>query len=181
MLVGGFLWGIYGRLTNDMTLMLPNVTTIGFACYYLVMFARYRHPQTSLSLHVLAAFVVIITVISATSVLPVEDAIDMIGEVGCVQQVVMFTGPLAVIKTVMRDRNTSSMSAWFTVATFLSCSVWTLYGAAITHDVYIWGPNVLGLVAAGAQLFLFLKYGLPPPSHPVDAIEGVPLKSVATE
>mmetsp|Transcript_4875 Transcript_4875/g.11756 ORF Transcript_4875/g.11756 Transcript_4875/m.11756 type:complete len:318 (+) Transcript_4875:127-1080(+) len=246
MLVGGVIWCMYGRLTDDMTIMIPNVTTILFGIYYLVTFSRYRHPKTSLLLHVLGAIFVIVSVVSATFVLPHEDAVDMIGEVGSIQQVVMYSGPLMVIKTVIRDRNTSAMNAWFTVATFLSCSVWTLYGAAVTHDIYLWGPNVVGLVssaplsasprssylipkpydsnlmisatllctsdtqafrtltallcfcsntslltrvcviwqfAAAVQLFLFLKYGLPPPPHvkEADIIEGVPLKTVATE
>eukprot|EP00286_Rhodomonas_abbreviata_P025470 CAMPEP_0181300524 /NCGR_PEP_ID=MMETSP1101-20121128/6935_1 /TAXON_ID=46948 /ORGANISM="Rhodomonas abbreviata, Strain Caron Lab Isolate" /LENGTH=214 /DNA_ID=CAMNT_0023405765 /DNA_START=178 /DNA_END=822 /DNA_ORIENTATION=+ len=177
MVVGGFLWSLYGHLTSDMTLIAPNVTTIGFGCYYLFTFRRYRHPQTSLSLHILGAITVIFSVFAAALALEREDAVDMIGQIGCVQQVVMFSGPLAVIKTVLREKNTAAMSAWFTVATFLSCSVWSLYGLMVTNDVYIWGPNAVGLLAAAAQIFLFLKFGLPPPPHAVDAIEGVPLKS----
>ena len=36
---------------------------------------------------------------------------------------------------------------------------WIGYGLVVIDDVYIWGPNVIGLGAAFAQLGLVARYG----------------------
>ena len=58
------------------------------------------------------------------------------------------------------------------------CSLlWSCYGY-LEGDVYIWGPNAVGLVFAVFQGLLFLCFGCPrraPPENPEDSLPGYPL------
>ena len=38
---------------------------------------------------------------------------------------------------------------------------WLLYGAVVTNDIMIIGPNLVGLFLASLQLLLFVIFGLP--------------------
>ena len=76
--------------------------------------------------------------------------------------------PLAVIRTIVRDKNTSAMPFATSLATFLNASTWTGYGLLVAQDPMIWSPNLLGLAAASVQMGLFLKYpSTPAPGAPV--------------
>lgn len=102
-----------------------------------------------------------ITGIGAT--MPVEQALNIIGLAGCGIVVVMFGGPLATIKTVLKDKSTASLPFAFTLAAFVNCSLWFSYGAFVLNDAFIWAPNGLGLCSAVAQLGLFAKFGIQTP------------------
>ena len=75
----------------------------------------------------------------------------------------MFSGPLTSIRSVLRDRSAASLPLAFTLVSCANTSVWLSYGALILHDPFIWGPNVLGLGAATAQLGLIARFGSGPP------------------
>ncbi len=58
----------------------------------------------------------------------------------------MFSGPLAAIQTVVRERSTNSIPPAFTFASLLNCLLWAGLGLALA-DAFVWFPNVLGLVS----------------------------------
>ena len=113
------------------------------------------------------------TPISLTCVDP-RQANTAVGYIGIVLVVIMFSGPLATIQTVFRTKSTASLPPLFTAASFLNCLLWSLYGALVIHDPFIWGPNSAGLVASMAQIGLFAIYGMPPTSGP----DGVPFSQL---
>jgi solute carrier family 50 protein (sugar transporter) len=86
-------------------------------------------------------------------------AINTLGYVGVGMVIVMFGGPLATIKTVLKEKSTASLPFGFTIASFVNCVAWTGYGAMVIHDPFIWVPNALGLASSIAQLGLFAKFG----------------------
>ena len=45
-----------------------------------------------------------------------------------------------------------------TAAQCVNCSLWTVYGLAAAHNVYVWGPNLTGLLLGLMQLALKLCY-----------------------
>ena len=63
----------------------------------------------------------------------------------------MFGGPLAAMKTVIETKDTSSLPFTMTVATFVNCTLWTVYGTCVIEDFFIWFPNSLGLLSSFVQ------------------------------
>ncbi|KAJ1469262.1 sugar efflux transporter for intercellular exchange-domain-containing protein [Baffinella frigidus] len=63
----------------------------------------------------------------------------------------LFASPLSTIATVLRDRSAASINMPFALVQILNCSLWELYGLHL-GDVYIWGPNAIGLLLGMLQV-----------------------------
>ena len=86
-------------------------------------------------------------------------AVNAIGLFGC-GIVAYVWWPTRVNKTV-EDKNTDSLPVAFTLATFVNCILWSSYGWFVIDDIYVWGPNLAGLIFSSVQIGLYGKYGLP--------------------
>jgi len=85
------------------------------------------------------------------------------GMMGCSATAVcitMFAAPLGTLTDVVRLRSSASIYAPLTVVQIANCSLWSVYGIAV-GDVWIWGPNGLGLVLGFCQAGLLFTF----PSH----------------
>jgi len=71
----------------------------------------------------------------------------------------MFGGPLASIKTVLKERSAAALPPAFVLSSAATCSLWSAYGILILKDPFIFGPNMLGLAASLTQLGLIAKFG----------------------
>ena len=83
-------------------------------------------------------------VAACATMMPVATALNTLGIAGNLAVISMFGGPLASIQHVIATKNTKSIPFAFTCATFVNCSLWSLYGMCVLHDPYIWFPNMLG-------------------------------------
>lgn len=165
MCVSGFIWINYGLALKQPAVWLPNVAALLFGAYYTAIFCMncpaYRDslPGTK-NMHLVA----IATLCAAVAVIrgsyPDAEASDLLGKFGTVLVVTMFGGPLVAIQTVVKDRSTASLPFNFTVATFVNCLLWFIFGTCVVTDVYIWFPNALGLGSSVLQLALFAAYGI---------------------
>ena len=87
-----------------------------------------------------------------------DTAVNGIGTLGCFVIVAMFGGPLSAIQHVIKQQSTESLPFPMAVATTANCVLWFLYGL-VAGDVFVYGPNVLGLCSGLLQLALFATYG----------------------
>ena len=71
----------------------------------------------------------------------------------------MFSGPLAAIQTVLRERSAAALPPAFTLASTVNCALWVSYGGLVIGDPFVWAPNGLGFVASITQLGLIARYG----------------------
>lgn len=76
--------------------------------------------------------------------------------------IAMNGSPLSTMKTVISERNSASILGRLTVAQIINATLWTAYGT-IVRQVFVWGPNSIGLVLGLVQLALKAVY----PSNPV--------------
>lgn len=159
MTVNGALWVMYGLLKSDFTIILPNISGFFFGAYYTYTFSLYTERNMIPYYAGVAAGIGFCATV-ATS-LETAAAINAIGLFGCGIVATMFGGPLGSIKTVIEDENTDSLPVAFTLATFVNCTLWSSYGWFIIDDIYVWGPNLAGLVFSSVQIGLYGKYGLP--------------------
>jgi len=102
------------------------------------------------------------TVTALATMLPIDQAQNAIGWLGCAVVVSMLGGPLTVIKTVIDEKSTKSLPFPMAVMTTINASLWLTFGYTVVHDPFVWGPNVLGVSSGVTQLALFAKYGMPP-------------------
>jgi len=162
MLANGTLWFTYGALLQNPTIMLPNVTAIGMGLGYCYTFCRYRSPQAVVAPHLAVSAGVCAFVLGSAAALPLPAAQNAIGYLGCFVCAGMFMGPLAAMRSVLRDRSAASIPVGFTLFSTLNTSVWLAYGVVVLGDPFIWAPNVLGLVSSIAQIGLILRFGTAP-------------------
>lgn len=166
MFANGSLWATYGALQENAAIMMPNLPAIVLGAGYCGYFIKHRSPQAVVLPYLGASAAMVGTTVGAACVLPSADAASFIGTLGCAVSVAMFSGPLASIKAVLRDRSAASIPPAFTVLSLVNCSVWTAYGGLVIHDPFIWAPNMLGFSSAAAQAGLIAKFGAGPSGLP---------------
>ncbi len=134
LLVNCVVWSLYGYLRSDNSVLLPNAsgTLVSLFC----IFAYSKHSITSN--HQLN--IVTIAVILFVFFLAYGNDYDSIGKVGCILSVVVSGAPLAVIRTVIRDKSTASIPFSSSAFMWVNNIGWTAYGYCIAHDVMIYGP-----------------------------------------
>ena len=70
--------------------------------------------------------------------------------------------PLSTLKKVMAEKSTQSMPSFSTsVTTWLNAFSWSLYGLIVAKDFMVYAPNLVGLLLASVQLFLYAWLGFP--------------------
>ena len=72
--------------------------------------------------------------------------------------IVLCSSPLSSISSVIAERDASSIYAPMTAAQCANGTLWTLYGLFGVGDVFVWGPNLVGLLLGLAQLALKLVF-----------------------
>eukprot|EP01064_Diplonema_japonicum_P036974 TRINITY_DN8523_c0_g1_i1.p1 TRINITY_DN8523_c0_g1~~TRINITY_DN8523_c0_g1_i1.p1 ORF type:complete len:266 (+),score=59.39 TRINITY_DN8523_c0_g1_i1:58-855(+) len=158
MACNGFLWMTYGTLTGDSTLIAANVSALVMGLFYCSTFMKYKNPDVQVAQPVGMAAVAALAVAGMYAGLPQAQAIDAIGMTGCGVVVAMFSGPLAAVQKVLKEKDTSTLPFPMAVATTVNCAFWSAYGLMI-GDPYIYGPNLLGLCSGIVQLSLFARFG----------------------
>jgi len=72
--------------------------------------------------------------------------------------VVLAASPLSTIKTVLAERNSASIYAPLTAAQCANTLLWTIYGVMAAKDIFVYGPNAIGLALGIVQLLLKLIF-----------------------
>ena len=68
--------------------------------------------------------------------------------------VVLAASPLSTIRTVISTRDSASIYAPLTLAQCANTLLWTVYGAMAAKDIFVWGPNGIGLALGVVQIVL---------------------------
>ena len=97
---------------------------------------------------------------AVTMLLPETTALTALPIAGNICCIIMFGGPLASIKTVLKDKSTESMPFGFTCLVLMNCSLWAFYAYWVIADPWLFVPNAIGVLLAGAQVALFVRFGI---------------------
>lgn len=160
MCLNGVLWMTYGNLIGEMTVLLPNVSALILGSYYVYTYNQYKPANFNMTPYFGAIAGGTAAILAVANGLEASLATNVLGVCGNAVAIVMFTGPLMAMKTVIDQKSTASLPFAMTCATFLNCSLWVSYGVMI-DDPYIWFCNGLGLMSSFVQFGLFAKYGFP--------------------
>ena len=168
MCANGAIWSTYGVMTNDPTIWAPNIPAFIAGAFYSQQFFAHRAPDAPPTLPVFAGFGTVAGgCATAALVQTPEQAAMTIGYVGSAVCVVMFSGPLAAIRTVLAEKSAASIPPAFSLASATNCALWVSYGYLVIGDAFIWVPNVAGFAASTAQIGLWLHFGSAPRAEAV--------------
>ena len=159
MCVNGIVWMAYGLLQGEPTIWVPNITAFAFGSVYVWKFSQFAAPSVNMNIQYGAIGVAAAATAGLCVGVP-EQAGFIIGHVAIGIVAIMFGGPLASIKTVIKDKSTKSLPFAFTVAAFVNCISWSAYGYLVLDDYIVYLPNLLGLASSIVQLGLFAKFGI---------------------
>ena len=171
LIVSCILWGYYAHLVQDLVIFIANVSGIICGSSYFALFCMYtsvtlRKHYTNILLLLLSCSFAFLTVFPIF--FDEKDMKMYVAFAGCILSIFMMSSPLVSMKTVMTERNTSSMSLIVSIAMTANGLTWAMYGMIIMHgNLFIVIPNVIGVVAGCVQLSLFCIY---PSSKQYEAI-----------
>jgi hypothetical protein len=137
---------------------------VAFSLWAYLIFARVDSAQRSSTLGSYATVIFIVcthgshSARSHSHVHTASHRVTTDGDgIGACSQV-LAASPLSSMRTVLATRDASSIYAPMTAAQCVNCMLWTVYGLAAAHDVFVWGPNLTGLVLGLMQLALKLCF-----------------------
>jgi len=81
-----------------------------------------------------------------------------IGNIGVITNLAMYASPLAAVKTVLASKTSDAIPLPLTVASLLSCILWTLTGYLDMKDAYVFAPCAAGIILGLMQVSLKLVY-----------------------
>jgi len=155
-----FVWITYGMMRSEIKVWAPNLIGLVLGLCYCYFFRRFTLPSASnlpgtFFQHVIGIIILIVL----TLTLQITGQSDFIGKMGVALCIVMFASPLAVINEVIQTRSAKNIPLPFTIACLINCLFWFISGVFDYRDFNIYFPNLLGLVSAMTQSFLFILYG----------------------
>lgn len=161
MLGNCMLWGCYGLLIQNSTLILVN--SIGLVCSIFYLFTYYHfsmHRQNEIfvqALSICTGALLMVLIITRYIISPTR-SVDFLGFVSSCSSVALFGSPLVKLYHVVRVTKSAAGIPLLQSALGALCSTsWTLYGYLL-RDWYMFTPNFLGVLLSFVQLFIFWIY-----------------------
>ncbi|ORX51147.1 hypothetical protein BCR36DRAFT_583192 [Piromyces finnis] len=152
------LWEKYGILKGDLGIIFSNF--IGIIITTHVIFVYYKNSR-DLKPKVEKSFtIIILALISILTYVKLNRGItsyNVLGFICVISSLLMLVSPLKILKEVVKTRENSHLSIQFILISFISSSLWTLYGYFI-NDKFIIIPNGLGCLLAAIQALIYKIY-----------------------
>lgn len=84
----------------------------------------------------------------------IEQGKVFIGTISCAGGLAYYASPLSTLVEVLKTRDSSSLYVPVICANLCNATSWVVYGYLSTHDVLVWGPNVVGAILSVIQLLI---------------------------
>mmetsp|Transcript_21405 Transcript_21405/g.46485 ORF Transcript_21405/g.46485 Transcript_21405/m.46485 type:complete len:274 (+) Transcript_21405:129-950(+) len=164
MTANGFVWALYGWLTDSPAVKWANIVGTLLGSYYFKEFKKYCPPGSSnlpgtMNHHIFGVTWLILANSFLVSKFPKQFAADIVGKEGILIFIILFASPLAALKNVIATKSAASIPLPFTIASTINCSLWSIVGVLLMNDFNIYFPSMMGLLCALLQLFLKGMYG----------------------
>ncbi len=153
------IWTLYGFLKLDKTILLPNGLGVLVSIYCLWAY------HTNTINKPLREYYIVTFICAICFLLANFQQDQMIGLIGCALSIILSGSPLAVVKTVIKEKSTAALPFWTSLVTWINNFSWICYGYFIANDKLIYLPNLLGFTLSSIQMLLFLKYPSIPTLH----------------
>ena len=160
--ISSWAWLQYGLSVSDAYIVAGNLPALTAAVYGLLLMLPLMHEaEHAPALRMVVGVVVagcfltfcLWTYLIFAAFEPRERS-SILGSYATVIFVVLAASPLSSMKTVIATRDASSIYAPMTAAQCVNCMLWTVYGMSAAHNIFVWGPNLTGLILGLMQLAL---------------------------
>lgn len=153
----------YGFLLRDWWIAGPHISGVCLGFYYsLIMFRAL--PLQRFRFYALLTPLLLLTTILLSSAAIIQlnptdpaSAKTLMG----ISSVVFITGfysaPLSSLWGVIKEKDSSSIHIPLSLVMLLNAMFWAAYGISLGNP-FVWGPNVLGMASAVAQILLALVF-----------------------
>jgi uncharacterized protein with PQ loop repeat len=84
---------------------------------------------------------------------------SLVGTLAVIFSIAYYAAPLSTMARVIRKKDASSLYLPLVLVNLLNAVLWFVYGLAGINDIYVWLPNVIGIVLALLQVGLVIRYG----------------------
>ncbi|KAK4739312.1 hypothetical protein R3W88_003009 [Solanum pinnatisectum] len=164
-LLNSSLWTYYGIIKPGSYLVS---TVNGFGAIaetiYIALFLKFADKKMRKNTGILAGILnvgILATILLlAQFILYGEMRINVIGFLSTCLNIIMYSSPLGVMKTVVRSKSVEFMPFLLSFFFFLNGGVWTLY-AVLVSDWFLGVPNGIGWFLGAVQLVIYVIYRSP--------------------
>ncbi|KAH9254092.1 hypothetical protein BASA81_007967 [Batrachochytrium salamandrivorans] len=161
MAVTSAIWGTYGGLKNDPTLIVPNFVGAVLSLYYLYVFEA-NTPKgsrlTELYTYYQASILLLGFLLFSLYWEDFENSRELVGTCGAVLSVVFSSSPLSALPAVIRTRSPESIPLPISLVMFANSVLWASYGYFLANDRSIWFPNLVGTFVSSLQLLVHIVF-----------------------
>lgn len=154
---------VYGILADDLGFLLANtlclICGLTFSLIYLyyssIPWYKASWPLSAFSFSLILLFII-----------PKKIAINIIGYYMIITISFIYIAPFSVCILILSLKDSSPMPALITLAMWLNCTAWVVYGVTVTADIFIALPNFVGVLCTSVQLILICVYPPVIGAHP---------------
>ncbi|XP_047155707.1 bidirectional sugar transporter SWEET17 [Vigna umbellata] len=161
-LLNCFLWTYYGIIkAGEYLVATVNGFGILVETIYIILFLVYApkgiRARTAILAVILDVVIFAAAVVTTLLALQGDSRSGAVGIMGAGLNIVMYSSPLSVMKTVVTTKSVEYMPFLLSFFFFLNGGVWLLY-AVLVRDVILGVPNGTGFVLGTIQLVLYAIY-----------------------
>lgn len=157
------IWGTYGGLRNNTSVLVTNLFGCALSIYYLWVFERYTSKGARMAeLHrwYRAGIALLGMLLLYIFYSDVEAGAQVVGTCGAVLSVIFASSPLLALPTIYKSRSLESMPFFTSLMMFASGFLWFLHGWVLANDSSIYIPNFVGSLVSGVQILIHLVFAV---------------------
>lgn len=163
LIVSCVLWTTYGLLIGEIKLYLSNIIGLILALFYFVTFTRHAPNQSpTLPGSVQQHLRIVSSIALGTTLLGLSNLrskVYLVGKIAMIFSIALFASPLASIQTVLATKSARSLPLPFSLASLISCFVWSVVGVLEMKNFDVSLPSLLGFTSSLLQVVLKMVYG----------------------
>ena len=157
---------IYALVTWNMFVVLSSSITFTFNVIFLLVHYRYSRSRSAMRRELLLYPVLTVAIsffgvryfsFNCASLGCLQSSRVWLGAVSTVISCVCYCGQLSTFRTIMRQRDASSISPWLTAGVAFRGLVWNTY-AILLGDWFNFTSSAVGILSAIIQVVFLLKY-----------------------
>ncbi|KAJ3044804.1 hypothetical protein HDV00_000681 [Rhizophlyctis rosea] len=173
-------WVIYALLVKDYFIFVTNIlgTLLGtYNTFWTFHYASASTQSRMVTTWLFMTAVIYIGGMISFIVLPdhvangVAIAKTLMGAISTFVLLGLYSSPLLTLYTVVKQRNSETISYPLAIASLVNGALWFVYGLAV-GDYFVWVPNGIGAILAVVQIVLKVVFR-PPEVSDVDSINTV--------
>ena len=153
-------WLIYGAMNADPYVMAANYPGLLMGIYMVMVTYALASPETRdsvINALLFFAFIISSACIYISLFVPSGQGSIYAGYLAVLILLIYYASPLSVVYKVLATRSSASLHWPLSVMSVVNGSLWVAYGLAV-KDVFIYGPNGVGVVLGFFQLLLVLIF-----------------------